>query len=97
MSKQLQELRTFNAGTILSPDTTDIPLEAASYSLDIDSVTEDGKLKGVPLDHLVGLTWPSGAIEGILPVPISYLLIDGEERLVAKGTSSNWTVLDNTI
>ena len=78
MSKQLQELRSFNAGTILSPDVADIPIEAASYSLNIDSVTEDGKLKGVPGDTPITVSINNGG--GDIPQtpssdsPISYLL-----------------------
>lgn len=84
MPKQTQELRSFNVGTILSPDTTDIPIEAASYSLDVDSVTEDGKLKGRPGD--LGLTILNSAENPVLISPaeggISYVLIDNVERLV---------------
>lgn len=53
MPKQLLEIKRFNIGTILAPDTKDIPPEAASYSLNIDSVTEDGKLKGIPKDLIL--------------------------------------------
>tara|TARA_R110002110_G_scaffold166473_1_gene367055 strand:- start:512 stop:817 length:306 start_codon:yes stop_codon:yes gene_type:complete len=56
MPKQLLEMKLFNVGTITTPDSTDIPPEAASYSLDLDSVMEDGKLKGVPDNVLVSLT-----------------------------------------
>lgn len=55
MPKQLLEMKLFNVGTITTPDSTDIPPEAASYSLDVDSVMEDGKLKGVPSDTEVVL------------------------------------------
>tara|TARA_R100001244_G_scaffold67256_1_gene55126 strand:- start:269 stop:526 length:258 start_codon:yes stop_codon:yes gene_type:complete len=59
MAKQLLEIKRFNVGTILSPDAKDIPPEAASYSLNIDSVTEDGKLKGIPNDSITA-TFPGG-------------------------------------
>lgn len=55
MPKQLLEMKLFNVGTITTPDSTDIAPEAASYSLDVDSVMEDGKLKGVPSDTEVSL------------------------------------------
>jgi len=54
MPRDILEIKNFNVGTIISPDIKDIPVEAASYSLNIDSVTEDGKLKGVPNDTLRG-------------------------------------------
>jgi len=56
MPKELLEIKNFNVGTIMSPDMKDIPIEAASYSLNIDSVTEDGKLKGIPNDATLTTT-----------------------------------------
>jgi hypothetical protein len=50
MPKELHEITKFTTGTITVPDEKDIPEDAASYSLNIDSVTEGGKLKGVPSD-----------------------------------------------
>ena len=50
MPKMVQELNNFNVGTMTTPDARDIPAEAASYSLDLDSVVEDGLLRGVPAD-----------------------------------------------
>jgi hypothetical protein len=50
MAKKVTELRQFMAGTILSPSSTDIPAEAAIHSLNLDPVTEMGKLKGIPND-----------------------------------------------
>jgi hypothetical protein len=50
MPKELHEITKFTSGTITVPDEKDIPEDAASYSLNIDSVTEGGKLKGVPSD-----------------------------------------------
>jgi len=50
MPKELHEITKFTTGTITVPDEKDIPEDAASYSLNIDSVTEGGKLKGIPDD-----------------------------------------------
>ena len=50
MPKELVELTMFNRGTICNPSVTDLPLEAASDSLNIDPISEDGKLKGIPTD-----------------------------------------------
>ena len=52
MPKLVQELNNFNVGTMTTPDVRDIPPEAASYSLDLDSVVEDGLLRGVPVDAI---------------------------------------------
>ena len=64
MPKQLLEIKRFNVGTLLTPDSKDIPPEAASYSLNIDSVTEDGKLKGIPDDE--SLKMVSGLVENLV-------------------------------
>ena len=48
MPKELFEITMFNAGTICNPAQTDIPSEAASNSLNLDPIAEDGKLKGIP-------------------------------------------------
>lgn len=40
----------FIAGTITTPSETDIPDDAASYSLNIDPIAIDGVLKGIPND-----------------------------------------------
>jgi len=53
MPKELHEITKFTTGTITVPDEKDIPEDAASYSLNIDSVTEGGKLKGVPADFIL--------------------------------------------
>ena len=50
MPKELIEINMFNAGTICNPSVTDIPLEAAADSFNIDPIAEDGKLKGIPID-----------------------------------------------
>jgi hypothetical protein len=50
MPKELYELNRFDSGTMTTPDVRDIPPEAASYSLNLDSITEDGVVKGIPND-----------------------------------------------
>ena len=97
MPKELLEIVSFNAGTILSPDIVDIPVEAASYSLNIDSVTEDGKLKGVPEDISLILSSESiGDNPATTLSPISggmnYILIDGKKHIVIN-TTSGWVVV----
>ena len=52
MPKQIIELNNFNVGTVTTPDVRDIPVESAAYSLNLDSVVEDGLLRGVPADAL---------------------------------------------
>tara|TARA_R110000744_G_scaffold137058_1_gene247425 strand:+ start:50 stop:334 length:285 start_codon:yes stop_codon:yes gene_type:complete len=48
MPKQIYELRSFDRGIMSSPeDELDLPDNAATYSLNIDPLS-DGELKGVP-------------------------------------------------
>ena len=97
MPKQLLEMKLFNVGTITTPDSTDIPPEAASYSLDLDSVMEDGKLKGVPKDVEVSLYFLDSAnsapisdddISGLASVKVN-----GVTKKVLK-TVEGWRIVD---
>lgn len=48
MPKQILEIRSFNYGIMGKPeDELDIPNDAATYSLNIDPLS-DGELKGIP-------------------------------------------------
>ena len=46
MPKQIKELRGFMAGTISSPSSSDVPDEAAIHSKNLETINEEGKLKG---------------------------------------------------
>lgn len=48
MPKEIQEIKNFHTGTIMTPDSRDIPMDASRYAKNLDSVSEDGKLKGIP-------------------------------------------------
>ena len=50
MAKELKELKQFMHGTFSAPSGTDIPDESSTYSLNLDPVTETGKLKGIADD-----------------------------------------------
>ena len=50
MAKKILELKQFMQGIISSPSDTDIPEESAVNSLNIDAISEEGKLKGVNKD-----------------------------------------------
>jgi len=45
------------SGTIITPSERDIKEDAASYSLNLDSVTKDGKLKSIPTDLYLLSSW----------------------------------------
>jgi hypothetical protein len=57
MAKELFEIKSFMSGTIITPSERDIKEDAASYSLNLDSVTEDGKLKSIPTDLYLLDSW----------------------------------------
>ena len=95
MAKQLQEIKTFHVGTLINADTGDIPIEAASYSLNIDSVTEDGKLKGIPddVEFTVNIGSQSAAPCSEDNSDIDYILINGQPYTVTF-VNGNWRVED---
>jgi len=48
--KHVAEIKRFLTGIVSSPSEADIPIDAASYSLNVDPSIADGKLGGVPAD-----------------------------------------------
>ena len=50
MPKQLHEIKHFNKGVHITPADTDIPEEAADFSLNIDPMAKDGVLRGMNKD-----------------------------------------------
>ena len=53
MPKQLEEIKVFSHGIVSSPNPTDIPKEAATYSLNIDANEEQGALTAIKGDKLL--------------------------------------------
>jgi hypothetical protein len=72
MPKKVHEISKFITGTMTTPSIRDIPEDAANYSLNLDSVTHDGILKGVPSDkYATGGGWkntaePTGIYETVV-------------------------------
>jgi len=81
MPRDILEIKNFNAGTITTPDMKDVPIETASYSLNLDSVTEDGKLKGVPSDFHISpaVALSLNILEGDNGIPIYIYETDNNE------------------
>lgn len=52
--KHLHEIKKFTTGIVSFPSETDIPTDAASYSLNVDPMSEGGKLFGIKLDSTFG-------------------------------------------
>jgi hypothetical protein len=91
MARQLQEIRVFNSGIISNPDETDIPIEAASNSLNIDSVSKDGVLTGVPLDIAITFVDQTGEEVALAADAISSIEYSGAELFLVKKSEGEWT------
>ncbi len=69
----------FIAGTITTPSETDIPDDAASYSLNIDPIAKDGVLKGIPNDAqlsssgIISTNIDASGIDRDLASPIDFI------------------------
>ena len=53
MPKQLKEIRNFNLGTILNISEKDVPDDAATYSLNVNPLSENGILNSIMSDKYV--------------------------------------------
>jgi len=61
MPKQVAEIKLFNSGIISTPDTKDIPTDAADYSLNVETIASDGKVIGRKGDKYLSATGGFGA------------------------------------
>ena len=61
MPKELHEISQFVTGTITTPTERDISDDAASDSLNIDPVSQDGLLQGIPKNQDVQYDSGGGA------------------------------------
>ena len=50
MPKQLKEINKFNLGTVMTSSERDILEDANAFSLNVDSISKDGVLAGIPND-----------------------------------------------
>ena len=53
MPKQQKEINVFNQGIILNADEQDIPINAATYSLNVNPNTKDGLLSGIKASRFI--------------------------------------------
>ena len=53
MAKNSFEISTFTTGVIGSPSETDIPDDAAAFSVNINPIAEDGTLTGINEDTIL--------------------------------------------
>ena len=57
MPKELLEIKNFTLGIQTTPSEADINHEAASYSLNVDPIAQDGKLQAIPDDETKDVDW----------------------------------------
>tara|TARA_R100000808_G_C2155017_1_gene166622 strand:+ start:423 stop:10784 length:10362 start_codon:yes stop_codon:yes gene_type:complete len=111
MPKEVQEIQDFNQGTVTTHSERDITPETAAYSLNVDPLSEDGKLVGVPEDRIVaslsenvpfeplnyGLQWGAAAIRIADLSKIPEASTDGEgSRVIFQGTRGVFEILKYT-
>ena len=84
MPKQLHELKNFMSGTMTTPSERDIPEDAAIYSKNLDSVTEDGKLKSIPDDATI-----LSEVKATGWIQLREELVNGES-IILNGVSINF-------
>lgn len=93
MPKELLEIKQFQVGTITTPSSTDIPLEAASDSLNIDPISENGKLEGLPDDMILDTdkTFKDSSIseESFKFTKAAVINDSGTDRVVAYNPTDN--------
>ena len=92
MPKELHEITKFTSGTITVPDEKDIPEDAASYSVNIDSVTEGGRLKGIPKDVWLKSdgTWDtSSVLSSLYSTKLAMINKAGQRDVIRYDPSSN--------
>jgi len=74
MPKSVAEIKLFNAGIVSTPDSKDIPTDASDYSLNVEPLTSDGKVKGrkteVYATSLGGFS--SQSISGVSTVTVGF-------------------------
>jgi hypothetical protein len=73
MPKEVLHISSFLAGTKTTPSETDITLDTAAYSVNVDPVAEDGKLIPIPEDN----KYLAPAVGG-MDIDHADILVDGE-------------------
>jgi len=94
MAKELHEISKFMTGTVTTPSERDISDDAASESLNIDPITEDGVLQGIYADKTVTTKLDTDSSGSLDPIPcntqkMSYLTSAGEKELVFFDAADN--------
>ena len=80
MPKELLEIKNFTLGTQTTPSETDISHEAASYSLNVDPIAQDGKLQAVPDDETKDVDWANAT--GNQAEMMRVIEVDGVKHII---------------
>jgi hypothetical protein len=91
MPKELHEIKKFLTGIITTPSETDIPDDAAAYSLNVDPVAEDGKLKGIPDDTCLKTdgTWGDSTLATVDASKMAMINNDGQRDVIYYEANTN--------
>ena len=94
MPKEMHEISKFMTGTVLTPSERDISDDAASDSLNIDPISEDGVLKGINVDKTVTTKLDADNSGALDPIPmnaskIGVLNASGKKELVYWDSSDS--------
>jgi len=91
MPKELHEIKKFLTGIITTPSETDIPDDAAAYSLNVDPVAEDGKLKGIPDDTSLKTdgTWGDSSLATVDASKMAMINNDGQRDVIYYEADTN--------
>ena len=91
MPRQLKEIRNFNSGIIFNASETDISADAASFSLNINPMAEDGVLDSIYNNKITAFTGRESIIEFTEPLAFN----DAYTIMPAKLYIKDISVLDN--
>ena len=80
MPKELLEIKNFTLGIQTTPSEADISHEAASYSLNVDPIAQDGKLQAIPDDETKDVDWANTA--GNQAEMMRVIEVDGVKHII---------------
>jgi len=97
MPREVLDISTFDRGIISSPDIEDTPLNAASYSEDVDGDVSEGKLVGRPVDTVISTAFGLAADIGGTIVEDDGKLTLVYQNAISKKLSSVYDVVGTPV
>ena len=83
MPKQLKEIKNFNLGTILNVSEKDVPDDAATYSLNVNPLSENGILNSIMSDKYV-FSSDDSELDIIDPISFNYSGENNQDLFTVK-------------